>query len=509
MKSILFSTLFISVTSFSQVGDSVKIEIVNLGKSINSTFEDYAPIISADAGIMLFTSNRVQTTTKERKSKKALEKIYFSTLKDNQSSNAEPFSTPVNQESRNNSAIALSNDGQYLLIYRDDENGNGDIWESRLKGDVWSEPVKIAAPINSEKHESSASISPDGNTIYFVSDREKGIGKRDIWYSRKNHDGTWGTAVNLGKIVNTPEDEEGIFIHPDGKTLYFSSKGHDAGGQYDIFKTVFENEEWSKPINLGKPINTPNNDLFFVMAADGKKAYYSSSDQKDNLGGKDIYEIHFLHEQDTKSPSLTLLKGTVSDSISEELLGAKIIIADNLKNSVVSEISSNSVSGNYLCSLPSGKNYNITVHLEGYLFYSTNIEITESSEYQEVVKNIRLKKIEVGNKAILKNIFFEYNQATLRNESYVELNNLYDLLIKNPNLILEISGHTDNIGNEAYNLNLSKERAHSVVEFLVSKGIDPSRLKYVGYGYQFPIATNATNEGRQLNRRVEFKVLSK
>ncbi|OFY85901.1 MAG: hypothetical protein A3F72_08185 [Bacteroidetes bacterium RIFCSPLOWO2_12_FULL_35_15] len=502
----------ITFTAFyanAQKNDSVDIVIKNVGKQINSAFEDYAPVISADGSIMIFTSRRPVLEKEIKKQKSGMENVYSSESKNNKWQLAKALSISINEPERNNSAIAISNDGQHLLIYRDDIDGNGDIWESFLKGTDWSELIKMPEPINSAKHESSASISPDGNTIYFVSDRDGGFGERDIWYSTKDKNGDWGSAQNIGSDINSKDNEEGVFIHPDGKTLYFSSTGHGGVGQYDIFKSVFEKGKWSTPENIGEPINTPENDVFFVMAANGKTAYYSSPAQKENFGKKDIYEINFTYLKKKKNePRLTLFKGVVIDYDSFETLGADMEITDNDKNEIIAIVKSNSISGKFLVSLPAGKNYGIAVKREGYLFYSENFNIPDTATYKVIDKHIPLQKLSVGNKITLKNIFYDYDKTSLRTESYVELTNLLNLLQNNPNLTIEIGGHTDNRGSAIYNKSLSEGRAHAVVSYLISKGIEVDRLRFVGYGFQFPIATNDTEEGRQLNRRVEFKVIS-
>lgn len=509
-KIFLIGILHISLYGSAQKNDSVDIAIKNVGQQINTSYDEYAPVIMADGSMMIFTSRRPFSEKEIKKGKEGKENVYTSEFKKNKWQLSLALPEAINQPERFNSAIAVSNDGQHLLLYRDDINGNGDIWESFLKGTEWSEPTKMPEPINSPKHESSASISPDGNTIYFVSERDGGIGGRDIWYSTKDKSGTWGTAKNIGSDINSKQNEEGVFIHPDGKTLFFSSNGQGGIGQYDILKSVFENGKWSKPVNLGAPINTPDNDVFFVMLANGKTAYYSSIAQKENFGKKDIYEITFTPKKikKQKGPSLTLLKGVVSDSISGKPIEAKIEISDNTKNERVSEISSNAASGNYLVSLPAGKNYNITVNAKGYLFFSTNVSIPDTAAYQEIIKNIKLNKIAVGNRVVLNNIFFDYDKTSLRTESFIELTNLLNLLQTNPKLKIEVSGHTDNKGSASYNKNLSEGRAQAVVSYLISNGIEVDRLRFAGYGFQFPIATNDTDDGRQLNRRVEFKVMS-
>lgn len=510
----LFSTIFVfgqkKDTVTVKVNDTLKVFISNLGKEVNSAFPDYAPVISADATLLIFTSRRPVTDREKEKHKQSKENIYSSTYSETRKkwNNATILGEIVNQPGRHNSAIALSNDGQRMLLYRDDEYGNGDIWESELHGKDWSIPVKLPEPINSQNHEPSASISPDGRTIYFVSSRDGGQGGLDIWMCRQDENDKWGKAENLGDVINTSSDEEGVFIHPDGKTLYFSSKGHKSTGGYDIFKSVFEKGKWSKPENLGTYINTPGDDVYFVLTADGKTGYYSS-EKKGGLGKNDLYSITFIPLEKQKGPQLTLLKGTITDEITGTPLESKIVIKDIEKNETVTTIKSNSTTGKYLVSLPSDKNYGITVNSVGYLFHSENVNIPLSTGYQEIIKDIQLKKIEVGKKIVLNNIFYDFDKATLRTESVSELERMVQLMTENSTIKIELSSHTDNIGSDEYNIKLSQARAQSVVDYLISKDINKDRLIAKGYGESTPIATNETDEGRQLNRRTEFKILSK
>ena len=494
--------------------DTVKITITNLGKTINTPYPEYAPVISADGEMLVFTSRRPVTEKEIKKAKMSMENVYTSNYdaKKKKWTDAVRLSEPVNQEGRHNSAIALSNDGQQMLLYRDDESGNGDIYESHLMGDSWTTPVKLDEPVNSKNHESSASISPDGRTIYFVSNRKGGQGGRDIWMCTFNNN-KWDKVENLGNIVNSTEDEEGVFIHPDGKTLYFSSKGHNSTGGYDIFKTVFENSKWTEPKSMGSNINTIDDDLYFVLAANGQTGFYSSAKQG-GLGDKDIYEIHFTplkmkKEKEAIGPQLTLLKGIITDEDTKAPLEADIEIVDNVKNQTITIIKSNSSSGKYLISLPSGKNYGIIVKVKGYLFHSENVDIPYSAGYQEIVKDVQLKKLEVGKSIVLNNIFYDFDKATLRPESMSELDRLVQLLNENPTLTIELSSHTDNKGTDEYNQKLSQLRAQSVVDFLIGKSINKIRLVAKGYGEMVPVATNDTEEGRQQNRRTEFKILSR
>lgn len=488
--------------------DSVRIDIENAGSVINSAFPDYAPVISADGSVMFFTSRRPVTAKQTKKSKLAEEYIYSCSKNGNIWSAPQRLPHPVNKEGRFNSVIALSNDGQRMLLYRDDENGNGDIYESVLKGNEWSEPEKLSEPVNSSFHESSATYSPDAKTIFFVSERPGGYGGMDIWSATKDNKNNWKQAVNLGSDINSSQNEEGVFLHPDGTTLYFSSKKNGGYGGYDIYLTQRKNNHWLSPQNLGSTINTPGDDVYFVMEANGQRAYFSSSRQG-TLGEKDIFVINYspVSKQEKQGPKLTLFKGMIIDEKTRQPLEAIINILDNSTNENISQLTSNSVTGKYLVSLPAGKNYGINVSASGYLFHSENFNISDSATYREVDKIIEMKKIEVGQKIILKNIFFDTDKSVLRTESEGELDRLANILKNNPDLKIEISGHTDSKGNEQHNKTLSENRARAVVDYLEAAGISKDRLTYKGYGPSEPIAANDTDEGRQLNRRVQFEII--
>jgi outer membrane protein OmpA-like peptidoglycan-associated protein len=348
----------------------------------------------------------------------------------------------------------------------------GDLFESVLTGNEWSKPESLGKNINSKYHEPSACYSPDGNTIYFVSDMPGGQGQHDIYVSKKDDKGRWGEAVNLGKTLNTVFNEEGVFMHPDGKTLYFSSEGHKSMGGFDIFKTVLDpaTNTWSAPENVGYPVNTADDDVFFVLSANGRHGYYMSL-SADGFGRRDLYMITFLgaekpmvqNNEDNliashtapvkeqvkaevvaiKEAQLTILKGVITDALTQKPLEATIEIVDNQMNQVIASFTSNSATGKYLVSLPAGKNYGIAVKKEGYLFHSENFDIPNTSAFQQVTKDVELKNIAVGSKIVLKNIFFDFDKATLRSESTNELQRLTKLLNDVPTLKIEISGHTD------------------------------------------------------------------
>ncbi|MCK9613298.1 MAG: OmpA family protein [Bacteroidales bacterium] len=516
------------------VKNKVRVYIDNLGSIVNSVYPEYSPLINADESVLFFTSRRDNTTGgKQDEFYVYYEDIYMTEKTSSGWTVPKNPANPLNGP-KHDATVGLAPDGQTLLTYKG-ENG-GDIYESRLKGNAWTKPEKLGGNINTAYHESSATISYDGKTLYFVSDRPGGYGLHDIYMSKKDKKGRWGEPENLGLMINTSYDDEGVFIHPDGKTLYFSSEGHKTMGGLDIFKSTFEDGKWSEPENLGYPINTPDDDVFFSISASGVHGYYSSV-QKDGYGGHDIYVITFLgpekplvnNNEDNllasiaqpvnetviekpvqiKENQVTILKGKVMDEISLNPLGAVIEITDNERNEVISSLESNSVTGKYLISLPSGKNYGIAVKAEGYLFHSENLNIPPTTTYREVEKDIKLKKLEVGSTIVLNNIFFDFDKSTLRTESYPELERLLKLLNDYPTLKIEISGHTDNKGSASYNKTLSENRAKAVVDYLTGKDINKSRLTYVGFGFDKPIATNDTDEGRQLNRRTEFKILSK
>ena len=490
--------------------DTVKVAIKKLVPPVNTPFNEYAPVVSADGSTLLFTSNRPATERELAKGKPGKEYIYEVTVDPKKKKWSAPklLGPAVNAPGRNNSAIALSPDGQRVLLYRDASAGNGNIFESVLNGTEWSEPIELPAPINSDEHESSACYSPDGHTLYVVSERKGGIGGTDIWYAGRTDNGTWGALLNMGPTINTAADEQGIFLHADGRTLHFSSKGHGSTGGYDLFVTTFGDDGWSTPKNVGAPLNTLGDDLYLVMLADGRTAYMSS-ERSGGLGEKDIYEVKFtpIVGRRSRDPLLTILKGTVIDEETKEPLESDIGIADNAKNTTISTQRSNSSTGNFLLSLPSGKNYGISVSAPGYLFHSENFELKDSAGYKEVMKVIEMKKLKAGKTIVLNNVFYDFDKATLRPESAQELDALVDLLNENPGLRIELGSHTDDRGAEAYNAELSEARAAAVVLYLLGKGIMPDRLVAKGHGESSPMIANDTEAGRQKNRRTEFTVL--
>jgi outer membrane protein OmpA-like peptidoglycan-associated protein len=388
--------------------------------------------------------------------------------------------------------------------------GDGNIYSTTLNGEKWSKPVKLNEHVNSKYWEPSACFSADGNTIYFTSNRPGGYGGRDLYSVNKTPKGDWANALNLGPTINTAYDEDAPFIHHDGITLSFSSNGHNTMGGFDIFASTLTGiNKWTEPENVGYPINTTDDDIFYVISPDGRKAYYSSF-RSDGLGEKDNYIATFL---DRKETPLTLMIGLVNDNSGKPVNDVEITVTDNITEEVVGIYHPNSKTGQYIFILTPGRNYNITYQAEGHLFYSENMDIPLETNYYEIYKPIILEPIIVGSKITLNNIFFDFDKATLRNISKVEIKNLLIFMKRYPNLIVEISGHTDNKGDDAYNQKLSQERSQAVVKRLTENGISPKRMIAKGYGETMPVKPNTlpdgsdNPEGRQLNRRVEFKII--
>ncbi|MBL7884438.1 MAG: PD40 domain-containing protein, partial [Bacteroidia bacterium] len=381
--------------------DTVEVSIINLGDSINSAYPDYSPVLSADESIIIFTSRRPTNLGAGISSTADIaEDIYYS-IKKRDGNWTQPKSIGESINTFGSEAnISLSADGQQLFIYKD-VNG-GDIYYSYLDGDSWSMPIALGSNINSKYWETHATVSVDGNTLYFVSDRKEGsYGGRDIWRCVKLPNGQWSMPLNLGPKINTPYDEDAPFIHPDGVTLFFSSNGHKTMGGFDIFKSVKDDEgKWSSPENMKAPINTPDDDIFYMQSVDGKRGYFSSV-RKGGLGEKDIYQINF--EKSIAEP-LTLLKGYLTfDGGSKVPSNVSITATDMETGLVVQDVKPNAISGKYILILNpgvEGKTYTISYEAEGFQPISETITIPANSSYQEIEKELFLKGINFESKTL-------------------------------------------------------------------------------------------------------------
>lgn len=383
------------------VKDSVVVAINNLGDSVNSVYPDYSPVVSADESTLIFTSRRLGSTGGEKtEGDEFLEDIYVCNKQpDGTWTGAKSIGSNINSNA-SEADISITADGQQLFVYRD-ING-GDIYYSNLEGDTWSGLTPLSSSINSPDWETHATLTVDGNTLYFVSNRKEGsFGGRDIWRSVKLPNGLWSMPVNAGPEINTAFDEDAPFIHPDGVTLFFSSKGHKNMGGFDIFKSVKdENGKWTEAENLKSPINTPDDDIFYVQSADGKRGYFSSV-RKNGYGEKDIYMINF--EKAIVEP-LTLLKGYITfDGSTKGLAKVEIMATDMESGLVVQNVKPNEATGKYLLILTpgnEGKTYNISYEAEGYQPINVTINIPANSAYQEIDKELLLQLVNLESKTL-------------------------------------------------------------------------------------------------------------
>ncbi len=476
--------------------NSVNFKPINLGGQINTNLSEYWASLTADGNTLTFTAS-------DRK-KNSQEDLYYSKKVNGKWQKAERMPAPINTP-KSEGAQAISADGNTMVFtacLRADSRGSCDLYISHKSGNKWSIPRNMQAPVNTRYKESQPCLSADGKTIYFASNRPGGMGKFDIWTSNLQENGQWTKPVNLGKEVNTKENELAPFIHYDNSTLYFASEGKQGMGGSDLFmckKTA--NSRWSEAVNLPYPINTHNNEEGLVVATDGKSALFSS-DMKGGYGQKDIYM--FALPTNVRANKTIFIKGKVIDAETKHSLAATINISSLIHDDSVNIISqSDKHTGEFLCCLSPQKTYAFHVNKKGYMMYSQNIPLPDTS----YIVTIELQKIKSNMTMVLENIFFEYNSYELNNKSFIELDKIKRFINDNK-LHVEISGHTDNKGSVEYNQKLSTNRAKAVYDFLVNTGVDKQLIRYKGYGSSRPIDTNDTEAGRAKNRRIEFKILA-
>ncbi len=520
------------------VANPVDVKIESVSKVVNSIYPDFAPVISADEKVMIFTSRRPGSTGGSfDETGQYYEDIYISKKIAGQWGPPQNIGSNINTEGHD-ASIALSADGSELFIYKDDNAG--DIYYCKQRPDgSWSKPLPIEGSVNSRSYyENAAAVSPDGNTLFFASNREGGYGGLDLYMVKMNDKGFWGKPVNLGPKINTEVDDEGPFMDFDGMTLYFSSRAHKGMGGFDIFKTFYDSTsgDWAEPINMGYPINSADDDIYFVLSGDGAHGYYASA-KDDGVGEKDIYMISMPPREDRKqliekmramhldapiadvvpAPTVAavLLPVTIKGVVKDAETGLPMQTVVQLTDANGKLIAEKSVGPDGLYSFTvkneAATNYTLSTEKDEFGFINKTFLVPgEKSSSQEITQNLALKKLAVGNVYVLRNIYFDFDKATLKSASNKELNNLLQLLKQNPAMEIEISGHTDSKGSDDYNKVLSRKRAQAVVNWLVSKGIAKDRLRFEGYGESRPLASNDDElEGRELNRRTEFKILKK
>ncbi len=469
----------------------------NMGASINTSESEYFPSLTIDANELVFT-RRLNGANED----------FFTTKKlDTQWAKAQAMEGNVNT-GQNEGAQNISQDGQWLVFTgcnRPDGYGSCDIYISYLGKNGWTEANSLGGFVNSDQWESQPCLSPDKRDLYFASRRPGGFGGIDIYISHLSENGKWGEPENLGPGINTSGDEQCPFIHADNQTLYFTSNFWPGYGDDDLFYVKRgPGGDWSKPINLGYPINTLDREGTLFIDASGKTAYYAS-DRNDSKGGLDIYSFEL--RQDIRPNKTLWVKGQVFDKKTAKGLPSAVELIDLASKRTISKVQTDEL-GNYLITLPTGKDYVFNVNRKGYLFYSDNFLLGQHSPDSVYEKNIPLQPIELNASIVLNNIFFDVNKFDLRPESQIELDKIVQLLNDNPTLKIQISGHTDNQGKPPVNLTLSNNRAKTVVSYLINKRIQPARLTFKGFGETQPVADNKTESGRARNRRTELKVIA-
>ena len=493
------------------VKNPVEFEPYNMGSEVNSEFPEYFPSLSVDGKMLVMTRRINQVVSPVPGEYRDIEnEDFFITYFENGAwTPAENMGAPINNK-KNQGAQSISADGRFLFYTSCDdiENGYGscDLYYSLKIGDIWSNPENCGTIINTADWESQPSITADGRELFFSSARPGSIGSYDLWHAKLGDDGYWEEPQNLGNVINTHYSEQCPFIHPDGKTLYFSSEGHPGMGSADLFySTRDENGVWSKPVNLGYPINTNNREISLSVSANGTTAYFSS-DRGKELGDLDIYSFEL--PKAVQAEEVTWVNAIVTDAKTKQPLKANVQLMNIATGEIIATSTSDPKTGEFLIVLPSGNDYGLFVNREGYLFHSENFSLKNVMPDAPYTIKVGLQPISAGEILTLKNIFFETASAEILPVSEPELNKVVELMKKNPNMKIKVNGHTDNIGTESDNLKLSMNRTVSVKAYLVSKGIDASRITNQGYGEGKPIDVNTTESGRANNRRTEIEIVS-
>jgi OOP family OmpA-OmpF porin len=474
-----------------------------LSDTVNQFAMQYFPVLTADQEELIFTRRLGFTDD--------FDEDLVVARKDKKGGWTTPQSISKNINSiYNEGTCTISADGRKIIFTScigRDGFGSCDLFESYKIGSEWTTPKNLGPNVNSSEWESQPSLSADGRTLYFVSDRRGGLGRRDVWVSTLNSDGTWAKAKNVGRPVNTVYDELSPFIHVNNRTLFFASNGLTGFGGYDLYSSERDSLKWSEPVNVGAPINNHEDQFSLFITADGKKGYYSHEELK--VGGNSrskIIEIAIPEEKRVKFRS-NYVKGIVTDHETHQPLKANIELIGLQNNEMESLVQSDSVTGEYLIVLTQGAEYALYVNRKGYLFKSLNFNYSEVKDFEPITLNIELDRVKGGSITILQNIFFDIDQYALKDKSIGELQKLTKFLTDNPEVRIEISGHTDNTGALLHNRQLSEKRALAVFDYLIKQGIPAKRLIVKGYGPDQPIADNDTESGRQKNRRIEFKLL--
>jgi outer membrane protein OmpA-like peptidoglycan-associated protein len=475
-----------------------------LSDTVNRFVMQYFPVLTADQKQLIFTRRAGDGPNDD-------EDLMVS-KKDEQGRWMEPESISKNINTPlNEGTCSISADGRRLIFTScsgRDGIGSCDLYESVKEGDVWTTPKNLGRNVNTSEWESQPSLSADGRTLYFVSDRRSGIGRRDIWISTLSDEtGTWTKAINAGEQINSPFDEISPFIHANDRTLYFASNGLPGFGGYDVFYAERDSTDWGNPENIGNLINDHEDQFSFFITAEGKKGYYSHEETlPTGVSRSKLYEIEIPAENQVRYRS-NYVKGIIRDKVSKSPLKARIELINIDRNKRISLVESDSTTGDYLMVLTQGAEYALYISKKGYLFKSYNFNYSAIKDFEPIVINIDLEKAMAGSRVVLNNLFFDVDKYDLKPKSIPELEKIIRFMKENPHIQVEISGHTDNSGQAAYNKQLSERRALAVFQYLTRKGIDKNRLVPIGHGPDKPLAPNDSEDGRQQNRRIEFRII--
>ncbi|MDF2456515.1 MAG: yiaD [Cytophagaceae bacterium] len=481
----------------------------NLGPNVNSKIQDVTPVISHDGKTLYFS---VRSDEADANNNYNSEIFYSELNKDGTWNKRKNIGYPLNND-QSNFIISATPDNNTVMLsgrYNKDGTSNGEGFSiSHRERNGWSIPENIIVDDYYNNAEFvSYSFSADRKALLLSIERKDTYGRADLYVSFQKADETWTSPKNLGATINTFGKEETPFLAADGKTLYFSSNGHPGYGSSDIFMSRRTNDSWTswtKPVNLGSQINTKEWDAYYTIPASGEYAYLASGEN--SLGEADIFRIKVA--ESAKPEPVVIIHGKVLDKITKQPLGATIDYHELSTGKDAGSARSNPADGTYKIVLPYGKAYGFLAEKTDFLSESDNIDLTTVKEYIEIERDLYLSPIEIGKSITLKNVFFVRSKSELLPDSFAELDRLIKILKDNPELKIEISGHTDNVGDPALNTKLSEERVLAIKNYLISKSISAKRLSGKGYGGSKPVASNATEETRKLNRRVEFVIIGK
>ncbi len=514
-------------------------DITALGSTINSPFSEYAPVVNDNGRMLLFATRRNRTDqsgSSHRRRTLLHENVYYA-LRNEEGGWGAPKEVGRLNTRQHEAPLGFSPDGRNLYLYRD-VNG-GDVFVAKHTGEgTWAAPAPLGKPINSPYYEPSFCLSPDGKAAFFSSDRPDGFGGLDLYITTRQPDGSWSPAFNLGPSINTPYDEDSPFLSNDNLTLYFSSRGHNSVGGFDLFRSQTDGPLWSEPQNLGLSVNSPFDELYLTLGESDTEGFFAS----DRAGGgnKDLFAVRLGKIVPTDSlitpiePIASLLEaapigaftpnvsdvapvdmgvmfalsGKVIDGYSGQPLAAELVVINRTTRQTVTVARNDEATGRFRVMLPSdGTPYALEIQRPDYMFYTRNVDVPRQLAAEADLRDITLSKLEVGKTVVLNNLYFDYGKATISARSQPELKRLLDLLKTNDHLKVEIGGHTDNKGSAEFNQRLSEQRAASVTKYLQQHGVGAARLRSIGYGLHQPVAPNDTEVNRQRNRRTELKVL--